>query len=112
MATVIASGVGTSLLTGVKTSDQVSGTYQFIQKSKVTLAARGSATGLTVTLLVNGIAIVQDQPIAYFGTSGALSINDHIMASQAVNGGRVELYFRNPTAGTLTVDYLLVFDPM
>jgi len=112
MATVIVSGVGTSLTTGTKSSDQVSGTYQFIPKSKVTLACRGSATGMTVTLLVNGIALVNDQPISYFGTTGALSINDHIMASQAVGGGRVELYFRNPTGGTLTVDYWLAFDPM
>jgi hypothetical protein len=112
MATVIVSAIALSLTTGLKSADQVSGTYQFIPKSKITLAARGSAAGMTCSLLVNGIAVVNDQPVAYFGTSGAMSINDHIMASQAVGGGRVELYFRNPTGGTLTVDYWLAFDPM
>jgi len=103
--------MATSLTTGLKSADQVSGTYQFVGKGKITLVARGSVTGMTTTLLVGGVAIVQDQPIPYFGATGTMSINDHIVASQIMNGGRVELYFRNPTAGTVTVDWTLLFEP-
>lgn len=111
MAVVIASGTATSVLTGVRTSDQVSGTYQFIGKGKVTLAARGSATGMNATLLVGGVALVQDSALPYTGTAGALSINDHIMCSQDMNGGKVEFYLRNTSGGTLTTDWLLLFEP-
>jgi len=111
MAVVIASGTATSVLTGVKTADQVSGTYQFIGKGKVTLAARGSATGMNVTCLVGGIALVNDQPVPYTGTAGAISINDHIICSQSVQGGRVEFYLRNTSGGTLTTDWILLFEP-
>jgi len=111
MAVVIGSGTATSVLTGVKTADLVSGTYQFIGKGKVTLAARGSATGMLVTCLVGGIALVNDQAIPYTGTAGAISINDHIICSQSVQGGRVEFYLRNGSGGTLTTDWLLLFEP-
>jgi len=35
-----------------------------------------------------------------------------MVIDQVVAGGRVELFFRNDSAGTLTVDYLLLFTPM
>ncbi|MEK9171059.1 MAG: hypothetical protein AAB789_01975 [Patescibacteria group bacterium] len=112
MAIVIASGTATSVLTAVKTADQISGTYQFIGKGKVTLVARGSATGMNAQLLVGGVALVNDNAIPYTGTAGALSINDHVMCSQTMNGGRVEFYLRNTSGGTLTTDWLVLFEPM
>lgn len=112
MAVVIASTTALSVAANAKSADQVSGTYQFVGKGKITLVARGSATGLNVTCLVGGIALINDNPIPFTGTAGALSTNDHIIASQVMNGGRVELTFRNTTAGALTVDTLLLFDPM
>jgi len=112
MAVVIASTTALSVAANAKSADQVAGTYQFVGKGKITLIARGSATGLNVTALVGGIALVNDQPIPFTGTAGALSTNDHIIASQVMNGGRVELTFRNTTGGALTVDTLLLFDPM
>jgi hypothetical protein len=62
---------------------------------------------------VGGVALINDQPVVYYGTAGTLSTNDNIVASQVVNGGRVELYLRNTTAtaGT-TCDYLILFEPM
>jgi len=111
MTSVIVSGMAQSLTTGTKSADLVSGTYQFIGRSKITLIAKGSATGMTVTLLVGGIAVVNDQPIPFFGTTGTMSVNDNIVCSQLVQGGKVELYLRNPTGGTLTADFTLLFDP-
>jgi hypothetical protein len=95
-----------------KTADLVSGTYQFLGKGKVTLVAKGSALGINGTVLVGGVALINDQPIAYYGTAGTLSVNDNIVCSQMMSGGRVELYLRNvtATAGT-TCDYMILFEP-
>lgn len=112
MAVVIASGTAVSTAANTKSADQISGTYQFIGKGKVTVVAKGSATGMNITCLVGGIALVNDQAIPYTGTAGTVSINDNIMTSQVMNGGRVEFYLRNTTGGALTTDYLILFDPM
>jgi hypothetical protein len=111
MSLVVAAGTAFSQVLNSKSADQVTGTYQFVGRGKLTLAARGSATGMNVQVLVAGVALCNDQPIPYTGTAGALSINDHIMFSQNINGGRIEMYLRNTTGGTLTTDYLLLFDP-
>jgi len=112
MAVVVGSGTAVSTAANTKSSDQVSGTYQFIGKGKITLIAKGSATGMNISCLVGGIALVNDQAIPYTGTAGTISINDNVITSQVMNGGRVELYLRNTTGGALTTDYLLLFDPM
>jgi len=111
MAVVINSQTALSTAANTKTSDLVSGTYQFVGKGKITLAAKGSATGMNITCLVGGVALVNDQAIPYTGTAGTISINDNIITSQVMNGGRVELYLRNATAGALTTDILLLFEP-
>jgi hypothetical protein len=112
MAVVIASGISTPGANS-KTADLISGTYQFIGKGKLTLVAKGSAAGINATLMCGGVALSQDQAIVYTGTAGTISVNDNIVASQVMPGGRVEFYLRNTTAtaGT-TCDYLILFEPM
>lgn len=112
MAIVIGAGTAVSTAANTKSADQVSGTYQFIGKGKVTLVAKGSATGMYISCLVGGVALVNDQAIPYTGTAGTVSINDNVICSQVMNGGRVELYLRNTTGGALTTDYLILFEPM
>jgi hypothetical protein len=115
MAIVVASGVTTSLTTGLKTADLVTGRNQYVGKGRIQLAARGSAaavTGIRCTLNVGGVALIDDQLVPFTGTTGALSMNDHMVIDQVVAGGRVELFFRNDSAGTLTVDYVCYFTPM
>jgi Tfp pilus assembly major pilin PilA len=111
MAIVVTSGIYTTSA-NTKSADLVSGTYQFIGKGKVTLIAKASATAPAITCLVGGIALVNDQKIPYTGTAGTISVNDNIITSQVMNGGRVELYIREITGGTPTVDYMLMFEPM
>jgi len=111
MAVVINSQTALSTAANTKSADLVSGTYQFVGKGKITLAAKGSATGMNITCLVGGVALVNDQAIPYTGTAGTISINDNIITSQVMNGGRVELYLRNATGGALTTDILLLFEP-
>ncbi len=78
MAITIVSGTALSTAANTKTADLVSGTYQNIGRGKVTLVAKGSATGMYATLLVGGVALINDQPIPYTGTAGTISINDNI----------------------------------
>jgi len=112
MAVVVNSQTALSTAANTKTADLVSGTYQFVGKGKVTLVARGSATGMNANVLVGGIALINDQPIPYTGTAGALSTVDHVVTSQVMNGGRIEFTLRNTTAGALTVDSIIYFEPM
>jgi hypothetical protein len=108
---VVNSQTALSTAANTKTSDLVSGTYQFVGKGTISIAARGSATGMNITVLVGGVAMVNDQPIPYTGTAGALSIRDHVIAEQLMAGGRVEVYLRNTTGGALTTDLLVSFTP-
>lgn len=112
MAVVVASGTAVSTAANTKSADQISGTYQFLGKGKITLIAKGSATGMYCSLLVGGIALINDLPIPYTGTAGTISVNDNVVAAQVMNGGRVEFYLRNTTGGALTTDYIIYFDPM
>jgi len=112
MAVVIHSETALSTAANTKTSDLVSGQYEFVGKGKFTLACLGSATGMNVELRIGGVTIVADQAIPFTGTAGTISVSDHIMASQVLNGGRVELFLRNTTGGALTTDVLLLFEPM
>ena len=112
MAVVIASGLSTPGA-NTKTADLISGTYQFVGKGRITLVAKGSVAGINATLLVGGIALVNDLPVMSYGTAGTISVNDNVLASQVMGGGRVEFFLRNvtATAGT-TCDYLVLFEPM
>lgn len=112
MAALVASTTALSVAANAKSADQVSGQYQHVGAGRFTLVARGSATGLNATFSVGGIQLCNDLAIPYTGTAGALSARDHIMAEQILPGGRVELTFRNTTAGALTVDSLVYWDPM
>jgi hypothetical protein len=111
MAITIASGVTISTAANTKSNDLITGMYQFTGKGKITLVARGSAAGMNCTLAVGGVTLHNDLPIPYFGATGALSINDHVVVSQVMNGGRVEFFLRNTSGGALTTDYTILFEP-
>ena len=103
----IASKMALSVAAGATSADQVTGTYQFVPKGIVKFYALGSATGMTFTLLNNGMAIANQQVVPWFGTTGTMKKLDNEVLTQAVNQGRMELYFQNPTGGALTVDFIL-----
>lgn len=112
MAILVASGVTLSTAANTKTADLITGRNQYVGKGRLQLVARGSAVGMNVTLNVGGVALADDNAIPYFGATGALSVNDHIVIDQIVAGGRVELFLRNTTGGALTTDYAVYFTPM
>ena len=111
MAVIIKAATTESIAAYTKSADLVSGQYENVGKGKVILAALSSATGMNVTLSVGGITVINDQPLPWFGTTGAMSLSDNVVCAQMLNGGKVELFFRNTTVGALTVDYQLMFEP-
>jgi hypothetical protein len=108
----IATQTALSVAANATTADQVSGTYQFVGKGVLSLIAKSSATGMKVSCVAGGVALVSNQFIPYTGTAGTISVKDNVMFSQKINGGRIELYLTNTTGGALTNDYLLLFEPM
>jgi hypothetical protein len=112
MAYPISSDITLSTAAYTKTANLITGRNQFLQKGKIQVFARGSAVGMRMSLIINGVSIVDDQVIPYFGATGGLSMKDHIVAEQAVAGGTAEFYLRNTTAGALTTDYTILFTPM
>lgn len=106
-------GMGSALSTpaNTTTADQISGTYQNVGKGVVSFWAKASATGMYATLLVGGVALLQDKPIPFTGTSGTLSKVDNLIGSQMFGGGRIELYLRNSTGAALTTDYVVEIAP-
>ena len=114
MAVLVASGVTFSLTTGLKSDDLVTGRHQYLGKGRLQLVALGSAaaaTGIRATLNVAGVSLADDQLVPFTGTTGSLSVNDHVMIDQMIAGGRVEFFLRNDSAGTLTTDFAIWFTP-
>lgn len=111
MAVVVASGTALSTAANTKTADLVTGQYQFVGKGVYTIIAKSSATGMNVSFSVGGVALVNDLAIPFTGTAGSISVRDNVIASQLMNGGRVELFLRNTTGGALTTDYQVWFEP-
>ena len=111
MAVTIVSKTTFSVAANTKSVDQVSGQYENVGKGKIILAGLSSVTGLNCSLSIGGITVINDQPIPWFGTTGSLSLSDNVISSQQLNGGKVELFFRNTTAGAITVDFQLMFEP-
>lgn len=112
MAIVVASGSAVSVAANTKSADQVSGRNQYIQKGRIQLIAKPSATGMLYTLNVGGQALIDDQAPVFTGTAGTMSVNDNVVVDQIVQGGRVELFLRNSTGGALTNDFIIYYTPM
>lgn len=112
MAVVVAAQTTLSTAANTKSADQISGTYQFVPYDcELVVYARASATGLNLLLFVNGQALMNDQPIPFFGATGALTKKDHEVASFMIPAGsRIEFYLRNSTGGALTADFSVDID--
>ena len=113
MGLILVNGTALSVAANATSSEQVSSsTYQFVPfTGRATIAARGSATGLTIQLAAAGQTLCNDQVIPFTGTAGAISVLDHGVVDFPVEeGSRIEMRFRNTTAGALTVDYILTLE--
>lgn len=107
----IASGMTVSTAAYTKTGNLVLNRNQFLPKGRIQVAARGSAIGMNMTLNIGGVALCDDLALPFIGTTGALSIKDHIIVDQVIAGGVCEFFLRNTTVGALTTDYVVYFTP-
>ncbi len=112
MAVTVASTSALSVAANAKSAEQVSGQYEFVGRGVFTLIAKASATGLNISSSVGGISLVDDKPIPFTGTAGTLDTSANVIASQILNGGRVSLTARNTTVGALTLDSIVMFEPL
>jgi hypothetical protein len=114
MAVIVASASALSVSANSVSAEQVSGTYQFTGAGKYSLYAKSSATGMNVTCIIGGTNLVVDSAIPFTGTAGTLDTSANPLVSQTIYGlsNKAELKFRNTTGGALTVDYILLWDPI
>jgi len=108
----IASDVTLSTAAYTKTANLVLNRNQFLGKGRIIVTALASAKGMTATLNVAGTALCDDLPIMQFGATGGLDSTKHVIVNQVILGGVCEFFLRNTTAGALTTDYAVYFEPM
>jgi len=111
MAVTIVADTTLSVGAYTKTADLATGQYENVGPGKIILVALPSATGMNVTLSVGGVTLINDQPIPWFGTTGAMDLSANVVCAQQVGGGKIEFYLRNTTVGALTNDFILMFEP-
>ena len=107
----IATGIGVSTAANTTADVSVSKSYEFLGKGRLMLVARGSATGMQVSLFVGGVQLAKASPLFRAGTAGTLDMSTDIVIDQKIQGGRVEFQLINSTGGALTTDYYLGFEP-
>ena len=112
MAILVGSGMTVNTGAYTKTADLVSGRNQYVGKGRLQVCARGSAIGMNITINAGGVALADDTALPFIGTTGNLSVKDHVIIDQVIAGGRIECFLRNTTAGALTTDYAIYFTPM
>ena len=114
MGIILVNGTALTVAANATSAEQVqTSTYQFVPfPGRAFLAARSSATGINIQLAAAGQTLCNNQPTCYTGTAGAISQIDHQVVDFPVEeGSRIELRFQNSTAGSLTIDFLLMLEP-
>jgi len=112
VAIVIGSDVTLSVGAYTKTANLITGRNQFLQKGRIQVIVFPSAVGINLSLSIGGVPLIDDQKIAWFGSTGSMNAKDHVIIDQVIAGGTAEMYLRNTTVGALTNDYVVYFTPM
>jgi len=82
--------------------------YEFLDRpAAVLLAAAAAAVGINVTLLIGGVAVVNDEPISQANRFPVLP--DDVVTSER-GLGRMILTFRNTTAAPILVNFSVDVD--
>lgn len=78
--------------------------HEFLNENSIVwLLATSSATGINGTLLVGGESVLQDQIIS-FANRFPVWPDDMVVEAGGFAGDRLVLFYRNTTAGALTVN--------
>lgn len=98
-------GQAVSVAANAVSANQLAGQlYEFLNSpTPLLLAATSSAAGINCTLLIGGVAVINDQPISQANRFPILP--DDIVTAVRRGVGRIVLTFRNTTAGALTCNW-------
>jgi hypothetical protein len=89
--------------------------YEFLPwPAQVLVLARSSTTGAVATVYSGSETIQERSPIQAGGTAGTTpsELNTPAIAWQAAAGDRLKLTIDNTTAGTPTIDGIIVVNPL
>ena len=75
--------------------------------------SRATATGLVETISSAGDTLKQESPVQAGGTAGTTPsrLNTEPVVGRATRNSKVRIGYRNPTAGAITIDGLIVLTP-
>lgn len=95
---VAANGTSTNRVAGL--------THEFLDRAaSIVLACAAAAVGLNTTLMVAGVALVDDQSVSQANRFPI--VPDDIVASEGPVAGRIILRFRNTTGAAIIVNWLI-----
>lgn len=96
-----------SVAANVTSTNRVAGlTHEFLDRpASIVLAAAAAAVGLNCSLLIGGVAVVDDQSISQANRFPI--IPDDIVSSENAGGGRLVLRFRNTTGAAIIVHWMI-----
>lgn len=79
----------------------------------IELIQRATATGLVGTLTSGGDTVLQEAPVPAGGTAGQTParINVEPVVGHGHAGQKIRLAYRNPTAGAITIDGIIIVSP-
>jgi hypothetical protein len=81
-------------------------THEFLDRpAQLVFAAAAAAVGLLTSMLVGGVALVDDQSVSQANRFPI--IPDDIIGSETVAGGRIILRFRNSTGAAIITNWLI-----
>jgi hypothetical protein len=75
---------------------------------------RATAVGLVAVIKSGGMAITQESPVQAGGTAGTLPARQttEAMTGKGFASRKLAVQYRNPTAGTITVDGIIIVTPI
>lgn len=75
---------------------------------------RANATGLVATIVSGSDRLQEEDPVPSGGTAGQTptTFNAPVLLDEFAAGDRLKITYRNPTAGTITVDGYIDITPL
>lgn len=110
----IMTGNTTAVAANTVTTNQLAGLPDefVLRPSRIRLRAVTSAAGLNCTLLIGGVAAINDQPITSVKANTPILPDDVMGIFGAPAPSRLILTFRNTTGGALNVSFVVEVDPV
>lgn len=80
----------------------------------VEVIERATAVGLVSTVKSGGLAILQESPVQAGGTAGTIPARQTTepKTGKGFSSKKLAIFYRNPTAGTITVDGMVIATPI